>query len=134
MSARQPATLDGLTVASLRGEGKLWEVIHAASGLPVLRSGWLRQKRFAFEARADLLATGVDWTLGEHEIQGHLNAARPAVLLWSRRAMGSDHSQLHGIDLVTGEHYSWSVSYGQVIPSAEHARRLAAALESYVWS
>jgi hypothetical protein len=120
--------LDGLIVTSLRGEGKAWEIIHAASGKPVLRGGWLRQRRFAEQARADLLATGVDWTLSASDLRGKLDAARPAVALWSWRA------RQDGIDLVTGEHYSWSTHYGQVIPSAEHAKRLAEALESYVWS
>jgi hypothetical protein len=136
MTAREPETLGGLTVTSLRGEGKLWYVAHAASGLEVLRGGWLRQRRFAEQARADLLATGVDWALSAPELRsgGKLDAARPAVVLWSQRALGANHDQLRGIDLRTGEHYSWSVGYGQVIPSAQHAKRLAEALESYAWS
>jgi hypothetical protein len=115
-------------VTSLRGEGKAWYVAHAASGLEVHGGGWLRQKRFAVEARADLLETGVDWTLSVADLRGQLGAARPVVMLWRFRA-GQDE-----IDLRTGEHYSWSTHYGQVIPSAGHARRLAEALASYVWS
>jgi hypothetical protein len=136
MTAREPETLGGLTVTSLRGEGKAWEIVHAASGKPVLRGGWLRQRRFAEQARADFLASGTDFTLSADELHrtGSLKAAYPAVLLWTRRAMGSDHGQLRGIDLVTGEHYSWSVHYGQVIPSAAHARELASALACYLWS
>lgn len=120
--------VDGLEVTSLRGEGKAWYVAHAASGLEVHGGGWLRQKRFALEARADLLATGVDWTLSVADLSGQLGAAWPVVALWRKRA-GQDE-----IDLRTGEHYSWSTHYGQVIPSAEHAKRLAEALASYVWS
>ena len=136
MTAREPETLGGLTVASLRGEGKAWYIVHATSGLPVLRGGYLRQLRFAEQARADFLATGTDWTLSAAELHrtGALDAARSAVVTWTRRAMASDLGQLRGIDLRTGEHYSWMTSYGQVIPSQAHARRLAEALESYVWS
>lgn len=128
MSKREPETLGGLEVTSLRGEGKAWYVAHAASGLEVHGGGWLRQKRFALEARADLLATGVDWTLSVADLSGKLGAAWPVVALWRFRA-GQDK-----IDLRTGEHYSWSVHYGQVIPGAEHAKRLAEAFASYVWS
>lgn len=125
---RSPAELDGLAVASLRGEGKLWEVIHAASGLPVVSGGFLRQRRFADLARADFLATGIDWTLSAAELRGKLGPSQQAYDLWHRRA-GQDR-----IDWVTGEHYSSSTHYGQVIPSEAHARQLAAALASYVWS
>jgi hypothetical protein len=118
----------GLAVTSLRGEGKAWYVAHAASGLEVHGGGFLRQKRFALEARADLLATGVDWTLSVADLSGKLGVAWPAVALWRSRARQDE------IDWRTGEHYSWSTHYGQVIPSAAHAKRLAAALESYVWS
>lgn len=120
--------VDGLEVTSLRGEGTCWYVAHAASGLEVHGGGWLRQKRFALEARADLLATGVDWTLSAADLSGQLGAAWPVVALWRKRA-GQDE-----IDLRTGEHYSWSTHYGQVIPSQAHAARIAAALESYMWS
>jgi len=130
MGAREPETLGGLTVTSLRGEGKLWEITHAPSGKPVLRGGWLRQRRFAEQARADLLATGVDFTLSAAELQhdGKLRPAYPAVALWSHRA------RQDRIDLVTGEHYSSDTHYGQVIPSEAHATRLAAALACHVWS
>jgi len=82
------------------------------------------------EARADLLATGVDFTVSVAELRNGraLDAARPVVALWSRRTMQDE------IYWRTGEHYSWSTHYGQVIPSAAHAKRLAAALESYAWS
>ena len=118
----------GLAVTSLRDGGKAWYVAHAASGLEVHGGGFLRQKRFAVEARAGLLETGVDWTLSVADLSGRLGVAWPVVRLWRFRA-GQDK-----IDLRTGEHYSWSTHYGQVIPSAEHAKRLAEALESYVWS
>jgi hypothetical protein len=120
--------VNGLAVTSLRGEGTAWYVAHDASGLEVHGGGWLRQKRFAEQARADLLATGVDWTLSVADLRGQLRVAWPAVALWRKRA-GQDE-----IDLRTGEHYSCSTHYGQVIPSARHAKHLAEALESYAWS
>jgi hypothetical protein len=124
----RPDIAGGLRVVSLRDEGKAWFVIHAASGLPVFGNGFLRQKRFAVEARADYLATGVDWTQSAEALRGKLEATRAVHALWARRA-GQDH-----IDMVTGEYYSDFVRYGQVIPSAEHAKRLAEAFASYVWS
>jgi hypothetical protein len=118
----------GLAVVSLHGKGAAWEVIHAASNLPVFGGGFLRQKRFAVEARADFLATGIDFTLSAALLRGKLGPMGAVRALWMRRSMQDK------IDLRTGEHYSWSTHYGQVIPSAQHAKRLAAALESYVWS
>lgn len=120
-------TVGGLAVVSLRGEGKAWYVEHAPSGKPATR-GYLRQKRFALEARADLLATGVDFTAEPAAIVIERDRWKHVAALWARRAH-QDH-----IDMVTGEHYSWSTHYGQVIPSAEHAKRIAEALASYVWS
>jgi hypothetical protein len=128
MSKRDPETLGGLRVASLRGAGNAWEVLHDASGLPVFGGGFLRQTRFAVEARADFLATGIDFTLSAAGLRGKLGPMHKVCALWRFR------SHQDCIDLVTGEHYSWSTHYGQVIPSAEHAKRLAEALESYVWS
>lgn len=117
----------GLEVVCLPS-GHGWYVAHAASGLEVHGGGWLRQKRFAVEARADLLATGIDWTLSVKELSGQLGKAWPVVALWRKRA-GQD-----SIDLVTGEHYSWSTHHGQVIPSEAHARRIAEALAAFAWS
>lgn len=125
MSTRDIA--GGLEVTSLRGEGKAWYVEHAPSGKPATR-GYLRQKRFALEARADLLATGVDFTAEPAAVVIERDRWKRVAALWAMRA-NQDH-----IDMVTGEHYSWSTYYGQVIPSAEHARRIAEALASYVWS
>jgi hypothetical protein len=119
----------GLAVASLHGEGKAWYVEHAGSGVPAFGGGFLRQKRFAVEARADFLATGVDFTRDLNGLRGGaLEPAYEVMQLWRWR------SRQDKIDLRTGEHYSWSTHYGQVIPSAQHARRLAEALESYAWS
>lgn len=115
MSARQPDVLDGLAVASLRGEGKLWEVIHAASGLPVFSGGYLRQRRFAEQARADFLATGVDFTADSRTVYSQRERWRAPYALWRFRSHQDE------IDPVTGEHYSSSTHYGQVIPSAAQA-------------
>jgi hypothetical protein len=118
----------GLRVASLRGEGNAWEVLHDDSGHPLFRNGFLRQKRFAVEARAEFLATGVDFTRTARELTAEVKVLSPVLVRWQRRVVQDR------IDLVTGEHYSWSTHYGQVIPSAVHAKRLAEALASYVWS
>jgi hypothetical protein len=127
MSARADV-VGGLAVTSLRGEGKLWYIEHASTRLSVVRGGYLRQKRFALQARADLLATGVDFTADPATIVIARDQWRHVAALWAMRA-SQDR-----IDWRTGEHYSYSTHYGQVIPSAEHAKRLAEALESYVWS
>jgi hypothetical protein len=95
----------------------------------VFGGGFLRQKRFAVEARANFLATGVDFTRDLNGLRGGvLDPADGVMRLWRWR------SRQDKIDLRTGEHYSWSTHYAQVIPSAQHAKRLAEALESYAWS
>jgi hypothetical protein len=116
----------GLAVVSLRDEGRCWYVTHAASGLPLF-GGFLRQKRFAVQARDDFLATGTDFTRDAREV-GRDKRGGSVSELWGRRA-DQDH-----IDPVTGEHYSGSTHYGQVIPSAAHAALIAAAMASYAWS
>lgn len=125
----RPGVVGGLVVRSLRGEGKAWYVEHAVSGVPVFGGGYLRQKRFALECRADLLATGVNFELPLDGLRG--GALRPAwrvMQLWKQRA------QQDSTDPVTGEHYSWSTHYGQDIPSAAQAAayraRLAAEAEA----
>ena len=50
--------LHGLT---MERHGNGWGVYHTESGLPVVDGG-LRQRRFAEEARTELLETGVDFT------------------------------------------------------------------------
>jgi hypothetical protein len=120
--------LGGLAVVSLRGEGKCWYVEHAGSGLDVHGGSGLRQKRFAVEARADLLATGVDWTLSVADLRGQLGAVWPVVTLWRKRA-----GQV-GVDLVTGEYYPAFTPYGPKIPSKANAERIAVALACYAWS
>jgi hypothetical protein len=117
----------GLAVVSLHGAGRCWYVTHAASGLPLFSGGYLRQKRFAVQAREDFLATGTDFTRDAREVGRDLRGV-PVSALWRRRV------QQDCIDPVTGEHYSWSTHYGQVIPSAAHAARIAEAMASYAWS
>lgn len=116
----------GLRVRQLHSY-QAWHVEHEASGKPVF-VGHLRQRRFAEQARADFLATGIDFTLSAEDLRGKLEPMHAAYALWMRRA----HQDK--IDLVTGEHYSDSTHYGQVIPSADHARAIAAAMAAYAWS
>lgn len=124
---KAPDAEGGLQVVSLHGKGAAWYVEHAPSGKPATR-GYLRQKRFAVEARTALLATGVDFTADPAAIVIERDRWKRVAGLWAMRASQDE------IDLVTGEHYSWSTHYGQVIPSAEHAKRLAEAFASYLWS
>jgi hypothetical protein len=128
MSARAPEVAGGLAVTSLHGKGDAWYVVHAASGKSVFGSGYLRQRRFADQARADLLATGADFCQDARAVHGQRERWAPVARVWTARGRQDE------IDWRTGEHYSASTHYGQVIPSAAHAKRLAAALESYVWS
>lgn len=124
--SKTPDVVGGLALACIpRGNG--WYVIHAETGVTATH-GFLRQKRFAVQARADLLATGVDFTASPKEIGARREEWAGAYRLWRRRA------DQDSIDLVTGEHYSWSTHYGQVIPSEAHAKRIAEALAAYAWS
>jgi hypothetical protein len=84
--------------------GSGWEVIHLSTGLRVF-DGTLRQRRFAEEAMAELLATGADFTTKESALRDR-KAWGPAYGKWLARAK-SDH-----IDPETGEWYSWSVHAG----------------------
>jgi hypothetical protein len=101
-----------------------WRVFHASSGLEV--AGGLRQKRFAAEAREDLLRTPVEWGMTADELHksGALNGseARETVALWKARARRDD------LDPDTFEYYGWSASYGQEVPSAEKAAEYRAML------
>jgi hypothetical protein len=119
---KDPDVEGGLEV---RQRNHAWYVLHAGSGKEV--AGSLRQKRFAQQARADFLATGADFTAGREEIRGQMELWVPAARLWRARSH-QDH-----VDMVTGEHYSWSTHYGQVIPSRVQAGRISRAMRSHAW-
>lgn len=86
----------GLMVVRERGQG--WRVVHAASG-KAAHSGHLRLKRYASEARAELLATGVDFTRDAKAISKDHKVWREVYFRWSGRAAYSGH------DPETGEWY-----------------------------
>jgi hypothetical protein len=126
---REPEVAGGLRIAHLDPAAHGWWVEHVASGKPAV-AGYLRQRRFAEQLRADLLATGVDFEQDARVVSApaELERWRPVYYLWRQRARQGS------IDLVTGEHYSVNSHYGQPIPSQENARVIAAALACYLWS
>lgn len=113
MTARAPETEGGLRV----GQDCLgWGVWHADSGLAVVRG--LRQKQFAVEARASLLATGVDFTADAKAVQKNRNRWAEVYFLWQRRASAT------GIDPDTWEFYPAHIRVGQMVPSAARAAEM----------
>ena len=113
MTARAPETEGGLTVAS---DVTGWGVWHDASGLPAVTK--LRLKRFALQARADLLSTGVDFTASKREIQKARRQWSEVYYRWAAR------SRATGLDPETQEFYPKHSQYGQLIPSAAKAAQL----------
>jgi hypothetical protein len=110
-------TIAGLTVGQLNGH--YWQVFHEASGLEAV-SG-LRQRRFAEQARAELLATGVDFTADAREISRRHQEWALVYRLWKSRACQESY------DDTTFEYYSWHVGYGTFVPSARWAAAMRAA-------
>jgi hypothetical protein len=123
MSAREPQTLGGLAVRE-RESGHGWMVLHVWSGLNAI-GGALRQKRFAEQARAELLATGVDFSQDARELHAQRDVWGPVYWTWRRRA------ERTVIDVETGEYYAWHVNYGQYVPSAAQAAAYRAAVAEY---
>lgn len=107
---RSPEVLDGLAV---RQDNLGWGVFHAESGLAAVRG--LRQRRFADQARADMLATGVDFTRPARDVQKDRARWSEVYYRWQRRASATD------LDPDTWEFYPKHARYGQVIPSAAQA-------------
>lgn len=118
MTARV-ATAGGLTV-TIAGSG--WCVIHAGSGYFVAQG--LRQRRFAEEARAELLATGTDFTLPPREL--HAPGTRELWVFpyakWRARAGSRE------IDRETWEYYGRKVPSGTWAPPPEWAARMREAV------
>jgi hypothetical protein len=108
-----------------RGAG--YDVWHTWSGLAVVQR--LRLRRFAEQARTELLATGVDFTQSAQKLQASRvrNQWGPVYLKW--RGRGYDMTPGgRGLDPVTFEHYSSDTHYGQLVPSeaqADEMRELA---------
>jgi hypothetical protein len=108
----------GLVVS--RQDGCGWQVTHAPSGA-VAFPGWLRQRRFAEEARAELLATGVDFTRPVRDVSADRKRWSKVYFRWAERARSEN------IDPDTWEYYGTSLHYGQFIPSARWAADMRAA-------
>lgn len=106
-----------------------WQVTHEASGREV--AGYLRLRRFAEQARAELLATSTDFTGSQPEVAADARWF-PVAALWRHRVRRPD--TVHGMDPDTFEHYSHAVRYGDVIPSEAHAAELRAAWAAAVLS
>jgi hypothetical protein len=100
----------------VRQEATGWGVFHAASGLAAATG--LRQRRFAEQARDELLATGVDFTQDAAAVQAQRALWSPAYFRWLNR------SRQFALDPETWEYYPKHSSYGQVIPSAKRAAEL----------
>lgn len=111
------ATVQGLAIANL-GHG--YRVQHATSSNAATPP--LRQRRFAEEARAELLATGVDFTASPREIQDRRAEWADVYYRWQKRA------QQESFDDATGEYYSPNSHYGVFIPSAAWAASYREAL------
>lgn len=110
----------GLAVENLSGG---WAVLHKASRLSVVTG--LRQKRFAIEARAEMHATGVDFTqdaAGLHWGSPDADRYKHVMQKWQERA------KRENLDPDTFEYYSKHSRYGQVIPSAAKAAELREAV------
>jgi hypothetical protein len=105
----------GLRVEKLRTG---WAVLHAWSDLPAVQL--LRQRRFAEEARGELLATGVDFTRAARLVQADRKSWQDVYYRWHNRThvLGD---KLEDLDPVTFEYYPDSTRYGQFIPSAAQA-------------
>jgi hypothetical protein len=102
-----------------------WAVEHAATGLSAATG--LRQRRFAEQARDDLLATGTDFTRPAAEISRDRARWAPVYYLWKTRAGQESY------DAATYEYYGSSVHAGTFVPSAgwAAAMRHATARGSY---
>lgn len=115
---RYEREVGGLTV---RKSGNGWEVCHSASGLRAF-DGKVRQRRFAEQARTELLATGVDFTAEPAEIQRHRPEWKQVYYKWGNRARQSC------FDRETFEFYGTDIPYSSFVPSAAWAQAMREAV------
>jgi hypothetical protein len=108
---------DGLVVQQWY---RSWGVYHEKSGLPAVEG--LRQRRFAEEARDELLATGVDFTADVKAVRAANEQWKPVYYEWRERARAKV------FDRTTGEYYGTDISYGTFVPSAKWAAAYRAAI------
>jgi hypothetical protein len=116
MAKKSPDEVGGLLVSKSNRGG--WAVIHVASGLNAVC--YLRQRRFAEQARDELLATGTDFTQDKTAVQRERARWADVYYRWNQRV------RQDGLDPITFEHYAAYSAYGDVIPSAARAAELAA--------
>jgi hypothetical protein len=109
---RYEETRGGLRVTR---QGTGWAVVHAATPRLAAVTG-LRQRRFAEQARDDLLATGVDFTRDPGGISRDHAAWADVYYQWRKR------TAQESFDDSTGEYYRASCHYGTFIPSARWAQ------------
>jgi hypothetical protein len=114
MTSKFEVTVHGLTVEKTAAG---WQVIHAESGVPAWGSGALRQRRFAIEAREELLATGADFTRPRSELagRGDRKAIQAVLDRWRARTRRA------AFDAATFEYYSEYIPWGAFVPSAAWA-------------
>jgi hypothetical protein len=96
--------------------GRSYSVTHAGSGLPATPP--LRQRRFAEEARTELLATGTDFTADRRAVSDSRAQWREVYQRWQVRARQGSY------DDTTFEYYSPHASYGTFVPSAAWAQAM----------
>jgi hypothetical protein len=99
------ASPGGLTVEKQNSNG--WRVYHESSGLPA-GGPYLRLKRHAVDMRAELYATGVDFTQPKEAFRDGNQRQRVSDVLAKWNGLAA-----RGYDPVTGDVYSPHPSYGQ---------------------
>jgi hypothetical protein len=115
-----------------------WTLRHPASGYYFLSAG-LRQRRFAVQARAEFLATGVDWSRAE---QSDTDRAKSAGVFrkWDGRVksccIDAETGEFYGngpgssrLSTPDGEFSCWGAPSGKL--AAEYAARRAAGTWAY---
>ena len=94
---RATASPAGLTVEKHNGNG--WRVYHESSGLPA-GGPYLRLKKHAVAMRAEMYATGVDFTLPVSAFKDGSLRKRVSPVLGKWRGLAA-----RGYDPVSGENY-----------------------------
>lgn len=98
-----------------------WTVVHDESSLRAAQ--YLRQRRFAEQARTELLSTGVDFTAPVEVLQS--SAIRQVWQDVYYRWRGRTDCKAYGhLDQATFEYYPEHTRYGQFIPSAKQAAEM----------
>lgn len=97
----------------VRHDGYGWDVVHVSSGLKAVMD--LRLRRFAVQARQELLDTGVDFTADRDSVQQARRDWQKVYNVWWERA------RRRSLDPETFEWYASYVPYGTQIPTERQA-------------